>query len=70
MESENQTTNQLSLLQLLNRIVEWAVNEDVVDVCKDFMCLVEYGLDPEYAFEVVISERRSMHRELQHGETA
>jgi hypothetical protein len=48
----------------MNRISEWVVNEEIVDVCKDFLCLVECGLDPEYAFEVVISERRSMHREL------
>lgn len=55
----------------MNRFIEFVSHQEVVNVSKDFIVLVESGLDPEYAFEVVTHERRTlndrfMHRQLQH----
>lgn len=53
-------TGKPDVLQLLNRLIEFVNDDDVTTAAKDFIMLVEYGLDPDYVFEVVTSERRFM----------
>lgn len=44
----------------MNSLIEFVSHKQVVPVAKDFITLVESGLDPEHAFDVVTHERRAL----------
>ena len=51
MESEPKTP---TLDQWLNRLIEFKNERTIVDASKQFLYLVEGGMDPSTAFEIVI----------------
>lgn len=54
MEPESKTP---TLDQWLNRLIEFKSEKTIVDASKQFLYLVEGGMDPSTAFEIVIRYR-------------